>query len=422
MPSWKSVYRVPPATIGNDGTPQQPKEEVMKTYATVLEETKKWIDKDIYSTVDACLNAMKMWKAIKRLKQGESINAQDLETNLYWEFGKFIYDETLDSYYSRFYKMMNELVRNQCEVTNHQVNVQFLLQLKPEWKRFVTLVKQSQELMTVFYHKLYDILKQHQNKVNELRAERLTRTANLLALVAQQQPVYYPQPNLTHYTQSSSTRSQAATKNKEKAIANSPLPTYDSEPKIVADDEASSKEKEIEKLMALISMSFKKNYKPTNNNLRTSSNTMNMNVDNTPRSNRRTRYDRQIGQCDNQRAVNVVGARENVATQVVQQTGIQCFNCKEFGLVARECKKAKQARDSAFTRKRCCCVNAANNSGPIFDTEPFKKVHNNDDKYNLFANERHHPEQPESVNDTYLVDQGDTNTTPDSSDMSNNKG
>nr|GEW09905.1 hypothetical protein [Tanacetum cinerariifolium] len=43
--------------------------------------------------------------------------------------------ESLESYYSRFYKMMNELVRNQCDVTNHHVNVQFLLQLQPEWKR-----------------------------------------------------------------------------------------------------------------------------------------------------------------------------------------------------------------------------------------------------------------------------------------------
>ncbi|GKD97195.1 hypothetical protein Tco_1381092 [Tanacetum coccineum] len=119
----------------------------------------KWIDNVIYSTVDACPNACKMWKAIK--------------------------SESLESYYSRFYKMMNELVRNQCDVTNHQVNVQFLLQLQPEWQWFVTLVKQSQELKTVSYHKLYDILKQHQNKVNEIRAIRLARTANPLALVAQ---------------------------------------------------------------------------------------------------------------------------------------------------------------------------------------------------------------------------------------------
>nr|GEX50816.1 retrovirus-related Pol polyprotein from transposon TNT 1-94 [Tanacetum cinerariifolium] len=41
------------------------------------------IDNDIYSIVDACSNACEMWKAIERLKQGESINVQDLETNLY---------------------------------------------------------------------------------------------------------------------------------------------------------------------------------------------------------------------------------------------------------------------------------------------------------------------------------------------------
>nr|GEY32482.1 hypothetical protein [Tanacetum cinerariifolium] len=47
------------------------------------------IDNDIYSIVDACPNACEMCKAIERLKQSESINVQDLETNLYWEFGKF---------------------------------------------------------------------------------------------------------------------------------------------------------------------------------------------------------------------------------------------------------------------------------------------------------------------------------------------
>nr|GEU29822.1 hypothetical protein [Tanacetum cinerariifolium] len=160
------------------------------------------------------------------------------------------------------------------------------------WKaieRFVTLVKQSQELKTVSYHKLYDILKQHQNEVNELRAERLARTANPLALVAQQQPVYHPQNHHTHYTQNSSTRSQQdATRNRGKAIVNSPPSIYDQEPFMVAEDDEMSKDKEIDKLMALISLSFKKIYKPSNNNLRTSSNTSRANQDNSPRINRGT--------------------------------------------------------------------------------------------------------------------------------------
>ncbi|GJU06008.1 hypothetical protein Tco_1122438 [Tanacetum coccineum] len=77
--------------------------------------------------------------------------------------------------------------------------------------------------------------------------------------------------------------------------------TYDPKPSTVTEEMKMSKEKEIDKLMALISLSFKKIYKPTNNNLRTSSNTNRANQDNSPRINRGTGY-------DNQRAVNVAGA------------------------------------------------------------------------------------------------------------------
>nr|GEX82518.1 hypothetical protein [Tanacetum cinerariifolium] len=102
----------------------------------------------------------------------------------------------------------------------------------------LTLFKKSQELKTVSYHKLYDILKQHQNEVNEIRAERIARTANPLALITQQQPVYHPQNHPTHYTQNSLTRSQqAATRKRGKAIVNSPLPIYNQEPSMVAEDD-----------------------------------------------------------------------------------------------------------------------------------------------------------------------------------------
>nr|GEV67006.1 hypothetical protein [Tanacetum cinerariifolium] len=92
---------------------------------------------EIYSTVDACQTAQEMWEAIKRLQQGKSLNIQDVKTNLFWEFGKFTsYDgETMESYYTRFYKLMNEMIRNNLTVATMQVNVQFLQQLQPEWSR-----------------------------------------------------------------------------------------------------------------------------------------------------------------------------------------------------------------------------------------------------------------------------------------------
>ncbi|GJX81853.1 hypothetical protein Tco_0331334 [Tanacetum coccineum] len=57
---------------------------------------------------------------------------------------------------------------------------------------------------------------------------------------------------------------------------------------------------------------------------------------------------------------------------------------------------------------------------PTYDTDSLEQVENDD--YNVFTLEKEHPEQPEYANDTYLVEQGDTNTTHDSSNMSNNRG
>ncbi|GJU37599.1 reverse transcriptase domain-containing protein [Tanacetum coccineum] len=149
---------------------------------------------------------------------------------------------------------------------------------------------------------------------------------------------------------------------------------------------------------------------------------------------------------------------EELGTQVVQQTRIQCFNCKEFRHVARECKKAKWVRDLAYHKeKMLLCklkeagiqlradevdwrddtddepddqkleahymymakiqeviLDVADNSRPIFDTEPFN------DNNNVFAIENEHPEQPGSINNTYVMEKDDRNLTPDSLDMSNN--
>ncbi|GJZ97075.1 hypothetical protein Tco_0669409, partial [Tanacetum coccineum] len=186
-----------------------------------------------------------------------------------------------------------------------------------------------------------------------------------------------------------------------KAIVNSPPPTYDQEPKMVAEDDALSKEKELDKLMAFISLSFKKIYKPTNNNLRTSSNTSRANQDNTSRINR----------------------------------GI--------GHVAREFQKPKRAKDAVYHKEKMLLrkqeeaeleahymymaqiqevtPDPIDNFGPIFNDEPIHKVQNNNDNYNVFAMENEHPEQPESSNHIYLAEQGDTKITIDSLDICYNR-
>ncbi|GJV87875.1 retrovirus-related pol polyprotein from transposon TNT 1-94 [Tanacetum coccineum] len=325
------------------------------------------IGDEIYSTVDACNTANEMWTAIERLQQGESLNIQDVKTNLFWEFGKFTSrdGESMESYYSRFYKLMNELTRNNLQVTTMQVNVQFLQQLQPEWSRFVTVVKQSKEIDTISYHTLFDILKQYQNEVNDIRAERIAKSANPLALLTAAQPYsdnYYqaPKPQRSNAT-SSSTRPSASTRHKGKEIAKPVTPQSESVSEEDSDPEQAQRDKDMQKNLALLAKYFKKLYKPTNNNLRTSSNSRNKTEDTTPRYNN----DNQSGQFGNQRTMTVAGTRETVGSPVVQQTGIQCFNCKGFGHYAKECRKPKRVKDYSYHKEKMMMCKQAEQGVPL---------------------------------------------------------
>ncbi|GJV52714.1 hypothetical protein Tco_1448455 [Tanacetum coccineum] len=140
-----------PAVPATEDSPAVPEQTTVETVTNMTPENRAHFESEkeaihliltgigdeIYSTVDACQTAQEMWEAIERLQQ----------------------------------------------VATMQVNVQFLQQLQPEWSRFVTIVKQQHKLDEVSYHKLFDILKQYQKEVNELRAEELAKNANPLALL-----------------------------------------------------------------------------------------------------------------------------------------------------------------------------------------------------------------------------------------------
>ncbi|GJU31169.1 integrase, catalytic region, zinc finger, CCHC-type containing protein [Tanacetum coccineum] len=71
--------------------------------------------------------------------------------------------------------------------------------------------------------------------------------------------------------------------------------------------------------------------------------------------------------------------------QVVQQSGIQCFNCKEFGHFAKECRKPKRVKDSTYHKEKCwkhITVNGKDSGGPnagsAQDAEPLEQDDQND--------------------------------------------
>nr|GEY12814.1 hypothetical protein [Tanacetum cinerariifolium] len=69
-------------------------------------------------------------------------------------------------------------------------NLKFLNNLQPEWSRHVTIVHQKKDMNTTDYTQLYDFLKYNQKEVDDLKAERLAKTQDPLALMATSNNAY----------------------------------------------------------------------------------------------------------------------------------------------------------------------------------------------------------------------------------------
>ncbi|GJW88752.1 hypothetical protein Tco_0164092 [Tanacetum coccineum] len=118
---------------------------------------------------------------------------------------------------------------------------------------------------------------------------------------------------------SSSTRPSSSTRHKGKEIAKPVTPQSESVSDEDSDPEQAQRDKEMQKNLALLA-----------NEQRLKITTRIYNNDN------------QSGQFGNQRKMTVAGARETVGSQVVQQNGIQCFNCKGFGHYAKEFRESQK--------------------------------------------------------------------------------
>ncbi|GJS05701.1 retrovirus-related pol polyprotein from transposon TNT 1-94 [Tanacetum coccineum] len=261
------------------------------------------IPNEIYNSVDACTTAKEMWKRVERLMRGTIQNQVDRETRFTNEFDQFVAEpgEALVSVYNRFAQLMNDLERNKM---------------------------------------IFPIVTQFKKLVNASRAKKLEKSHDPLALVA--------------HTGSSS-------RNTSSYYVTHPTSVVDYDDEYQQDDVQTNSEDPLASAMLLLARAITQNFSnPTNNRLRTSSNTRNQaiiqgdrvniqsrNSGNTGRNTRRAYVQEEVVEGSN--AQNETGnVQRTLRTSSSGNTStVQCYNCSGKGHYARNCPKPR-VRDSKY--------------------------------------------------------------------------
>nr|GEX30008.1 reverse transcriptase domain-containing protein [Tanacetum cinerariifolium] len=111
------------------------------------------LPEDIYAAVDSCETAQEIWLRVQQMMKGSDIGIQEKKAKLFNEWERFSFNEgeSIEFYYHRFLKLMNDLKRNKHFLEKIASNLKFLNNLQPEWSQHVTIVHQTKDLHTADY-------------------------------------------------------------------------------------------------------------------------------------------------------------------------------------------------------------------------------------------------------------------------------
>nr|GEX03636.1 retrovirus-related Pol polyprotein from transposon TNT 1-94 [Tanacetum cinerariifolium] len=401
-------------------------------------------------------------QAIQTILLGSNIGIQEKKAKLFNEWERFTSTdgESIESYYHCFLKLMNDLKRNKHFQEKIASNLKFLNNLQPEWSQHVTIVHQRKDLHPV-YTQLYNFLKYNQKEVDDLKAERLARTQDPLALMATSNNPYTFL--VLHQDQPSFNQN----------YMQQPMPN----PKDITDPTTA-----MNMALALMAKAFKLNYPtPTNNNKRISSNPRNRQISQPGMNMGQDRQMQMIGGNGGNQFRQYAGQNENDNLVAARAEGneighngnqIRCYNCRGMGHFARNCMVRLRRRDAAYLHTQLLiaqkeeariqlqaeefdlmatvadldeieevnanCILMANlqqastlctqtDKAPVYDSDGSAEVHNNENCYdneifNMFTQEKQYTELLNPILKPHQVPQNDNNVISEVTSMEQSGG
>ncbi|GJV90272.1 retrovirus-related pol polyprotein from transposon TNT 1-94 [Tanacetum coccineum] len=314
----------PREKLDSEFSEEENKLEMADTQAEII--LSQGLPRHIFNNLNQTSTAKEIWDNVEMLMQGSGRTIQQRKEDLFDEYERFraIGNESIHDYFVRFHKLVNDMKITQLNIPTHQMNTKFVNNLPAYWGKYVTNVKQNMDISTTPYVQIYTHLKAYEPHAKKTlkKQEQSTSIVDPLAYVA--------------HTTSAPALSSPSTP--------SPQPTAQS-----PNDALMATMTQIANLLS----GFQKQFPPTNNQLRTSSNTRT----------HATVHDGQIVTEPVQR--KAPGNNGNTGTRGKK---VICYNCRGEGHVARQCKEPKRKMDSQYFKDKALLMEAKE-KGDVLDAE-----------------------------------------------------
>ncbi|GJS67988.1 retrovirus-related pol polyprotein from transposon TNT 1-94 [Tanacetum coccineum] len=284
-------------------------------------------------------------QATNILSSGKSLLQKKEELFDEYEQFRAIGNESIHDYFVRFHKLINDMKITQLGILTHQMNTKFVNNLPPYWAKYVTNVKNNKDISATTYVELYTYLKSYEPHA----MKTLKKQEQSSSIV---DPLAYLASTTHHHTPTQTTN---------------PLPSTSSltiPPQPAAQSSNDAMLATMNQIVNFLS-GFQKQFPPTNNQLRTSSNS---------RSHATVHDGKIVTETVQRRAPGNVGNTGNRGTQSYGQMTdnkgkkVICYNCRGEGHVARQCKEKKRVKDSQYFKDKMLLMEAKE-KGAVLDAE-----------------------------------------------------